>query len=125
MEVKETQFGLLTLNAVNAALNLIEQADEHIDGFKIQPVEKVNEAVRQELLENYPLNNTDLVLSDKSTDEIFGFLKIEKGRTNNELFALPADEHNELFDRAFSEDMIRKHYPHGAPERKSFNAFES
>ena len=121
-------------NVLTAALNLIEEAHDELNvtgrnfgHFNIHTFKRFADESKESLLEKYPLSDDDLVIREgMHPGTIFGFLKLEKGRFSNELFALPYEEkYPEIFELAFSEDMLRKYYPHGAPKTESFNAFEA
>ncbi len=99
---------------LNAVMNLLKESerivDPHHDNWRFMEAAQVGwyaSTIQDELTAGYPVDKEDYCLG-------VAFVKVEKGIFPGEAYILPAREKmDELVELAFSEEMVRKHYPHG------------
>ena len=100
------------ITCLRACINLITEAEKELEVYR-EPVKARHLGCFRDR-PAHPVEDTDYIIEELAyPGKKIAFVKTGKGSLG-ETYILPfSDKNNEILELAFSEDMIKKHYPYG------------
>ncbi len=123
---QEKQRSLQTnrIACVRAVMNLLTEATReieiHLESLVTHQIGWFSCRARSFRAQRYPVDDDDYLIQATSQPyKDVAFVKIGGGMFAGEIYVLPVSrDMDQLVERAFSADMVKKHYPHGCKEKE-------